>query len=287
MRAILIFAGAAVLFAWLAILLKKKEKPRSVSEAVKYTKQPPGGYLPLRRFECIKEGEGEERLYKYESLPAYRIGMVVDYMTKVMSGTPKEKVFRIAMKQAKASGYSFSAQKTLSHIKGLDDTSIRSAAELCAYEAKAYGDIKKIRSDKSYVSDETVCNIRKMVYRSLGMLKKYGGCIFSGFTFEGGYTKKIAYGEGDFLTPDTLWDFKTYKSPLNSQNTLQILIYWRLGMHSRYKTYQKMRYIGLYNPRTNTSYRIATKDIPKDVIETIDHEIIGYRKEAGFGHIKK
>ena len=41
----------------------------------------------------------------------------------------------------------------------------------------------------------------------------------------GGYTDKITSGDGDFLTVDTLWDFKVLKANIKSQHTLQLLVY--------------------------------------------------------------
>ena len=53
------------------------------------------------------------------------------------------------------------------------------------------------------------------------------------FTFEPtGYTKIVNAGDGDFLTKDTLWDFKVSKSKIDRKQTLQILMYWIMGKHS-------------------------------------------------------
>ena len=47
-----------------------------------------------------------------------------------------------------------------------------------------------------------------MVERSLKFVEEYGPIILEGFTFEGGYTDIVQAGDGDFITEDTLWDFK-------------------------------------------------------------------------------
>ena len=51
-----------------------------------------------------------------------------------------------------------------------------------------------------------------MIERSILFFKQYGPITKEGFTFEGGYTKNISTGDGDFLTRDTLWDFKVSKN---------------------------------------------------------------------------
>ena len=50
-----------------------------------------------------------------------------------------------------------------------------------------------------------------MVNRALDFFNKYGPVIKDGFKFIGGYTETITTGDGDFLTEDTLWDFKVSK----------------------------------------------------------------------------
>lgn len=86
----------------------------------------------------------------------------------------------------------------------------------------------------------------------------------------------MSAGDGDFLTKDTLWDFKVSKSRLQPRQTLQLLIYWRMGLHSIHEEYQDVKYLGVYNPRQNVVYRLAVTQIPQDVIETVETDVIGY-----------
>ena len=78
---------------------------------------------------------------------------------------------------------------------------------------------------------------------------KNGSIIKDGFTFEpakpddkayekmiktgkgsyGGYTYTVESGDGDFLTADTLWDFKVSKSKPTNKHTLQLLMYLLLN----------------------------------------------------------
>ena len=72
-----------------------------------------------------------------------------------------------------------------------------------------------------------------MVERSLKFVEEYGPIILEGFTFEGGYTDIVQAGDGDFITEDTLWDFKVtsggwgfalYIRSLKKLNTLGYII---------------------------------------------------------------
>ena len=53
--------------------------------------------------------------------------------------------------------------------------------------------------------------LRLWLKRSLAFWKEYGPITQDGFTFEGGYTDIVSSGDGDYLTEDTLWDFKVSK----------------------------------------------------------------------------
>lgn len=123
----------------------------------------------------------------------------------------------------------------------------------------------------------TLCFIcLRLVNRSLLFLKKYGPVVKHGFTFEGGYTKTVSYGDGVFLTKDTLWDFKVSKNEPTSKRTLQILMYFIMGKHSIHKEFKTIKYVGIYNPRLNTVYRYEVSKIAPETIKYIEKNIIGY-----------
>lgn len=135
----------------------------------------------------------------------------------------------------------------------------------------AYRPVEDIEPD-----GDTIENIRTMVERSLRFFNQYGPKVLDGLTFEGGYTGYVATGDGDFLTNDTLWDFKVSKQKLQNKYTLQLLMYWRMGLHSVHPEYKHVKYLGVYNPRMNTVYRLDVSKISADVISTVETEVIGY-----------
>lgn len=105
-----------------------------------------------------------------------------------------------------------------------------------------------------------------MVERSLHFLEIYGPKVIDGFTFEGGYTDTISTGDGDF---------RVSKRKVQKEHTLQLLMYWRMGLHSIHPEFQRIQYLGIYKPRLNTVYRIPVADIPEDVIGEVEEKVIG------------
>lgn len=118
-----------------------------------------------------------------------------------------------------------------------------------------------------------------MVNRSLLFFNKYGPITKDGFTFEGGYTKVIDSGDGDFLTSDTLWDFKVSKNNPTSAHTLQLLIYYIMGIHSIHNEFKSIKKLGIFNPRTNCVYLYNVSTIPQGIIDEVSKEVIGYKDD--------
>lgn len=94
-------------------------------------------------------------------------------------------------------------------------------------------------------------------------------------SFEVGYTDTVRTGDGDFTTADTFWNFKVSKAKVKKY-TLQLLMYWRMGLHSVHPEFQSIKYLGIYNLRLNQVFWIAIADISEDVISEVEETVIGY-----------
>ena len=276
----------------------------SVTARINQIKQPRGGFIKPSDMSVELQNDGVT-LNSEENVHASIIGMSVDYLTRYMNGSKLEDAFGISLRGAtiaanfSVKGSLATAKKMLSNIKGLDDNSIINACKLVTFDvwfrntpaamlAKSYNETNP---DKA-----TVDNIRTLVQRSLNFFKKYGPITQDGFTFEpvngkesdykkmvetgrgtwGGYTGTVETGDGDFLTADTLWDFKVTVSEPTNKHTLQLLMYWIMGQHSGQDIYKKITKIGIFNPRLNKVYLYSIDKLPKDVIEIVEKEIICY-----------
>lgn len=249
----------------------------SVTQRIKHVKQPRGGYINPRMMEIVKLENDIGQLNSEENVHATLIGLTVDYLTRFMTGTSLKESFEISLLGASIIDDEDTAITLLSDIKGLDDNSIINAVMLTGYDVCFRSSPLGYRSIFELVPNATTIeNIRIMVKRSISFLEQYGPKIIDGFTFEDGYTDTVSSGDGDFITNDTLWDFKVSKAKPKKEHTLQLLMYWRMGLHSIHPEFKRIKYLGIYNPRLNTVYRIDVNDISDEIIFEIEKNVIGY-----------
>ena len=256
----------------------------SVTKRVKRVKQPTGGYIEPSQFEARKIDDGLA-LNETENVHASIMGMVVDYLTRFMMGTDVVEAFAISCKGAMIAermqkGAIKKADKLLSNIKGLDDISIISACKMVTYDVwfrNLIGAIRAKGADDTNPDAATIQNIKIMVERSMAFWKEYGPVVKDGFTFEpNGYTETVNSGDGDYLTANTLWDFKVTESKPTSKHTLQLLMYWIMGQHSGQKIYKDIQKLGIYNPRLNVVYLMDINKVPAEVIAEVERDVICY-----------
>lgn len=251
----------------------------SVTARIKEVKQPRGGYINPKKF-SIKELVDEKQLYATENIHPITVGLTVDYMTRYMLNADKREAFKISLAGAERVQESPLAKNLLNSVKGLDDESIINASKLTGFDVVVRAGAMAYKPE--YISSinpdaETINNIRIMVDRSLNFFKEYGPITKEGFTFEyGGYTTLVNSGDGDFLTETTLWDFKVSKAEPKKEATLQLLMYYLMGLRSIHKEFQSIKQLGIYNPRLNKVYLLNIDDIPQDIIEKVSSEVIGY-----------
>lgn len=247
----------------------------SVTQRAHQIKQPYGGYLRPRDFE--KEDFSDNEILKEENIDSGLVGMAVDYLTRFMIGKPVLEAFDISLRGAHSINELEKAFGLLHNVRGLDDSSIYNACKLVGYDVcyrkgpLYYKNVDEIEADA-----DTINNIRIMVNRSLSFFEKYGPITKDGFTFPGAYTRTIHSGDGDFMTSDTMWDFKVSKRDITSEHTLQLLIYYIMGIHSTDEDFKNIKKLGFFNPRKNRVYIRDIASIPQEVIDEVSTTVIGY-----------
>jgi len=262
----------------------------SVTGRIAEIKQPRGGYLKPSQFTETVINDGKELVE--ENVHASIIGMAVDYLTRFLMGTPIDEAFKIpkagyvmrSMLLAKETKNDekkkIDIDSLLKSIHGLDDVSIVATCKAATYDVWFRNPMSAIMArgaEETNPDEGTINNIRVMVERSITFWEQYGPVTVDGFTFEpNGYTQIVDCGDGDFLTADTLWDFKVSKSKPTSKHTLQVLMYWIMGLHSGKPEYKTIKRLGIFNPRQNTIYLMETKYISADTIRLVEKEVICY-----------
>lgn len=277
----------------------------TVTQRIADVQQPRGGYIKPSAFKATTLNDGI--ILGEENVSGIIIGLAVDYLTRFMMGADLRDAFRIPLKGAHAAQelelVSFNAEEVAEHllddIKGLDQCSIISACKLVSFDSWYRNPISALLgTDYSCIdpNSSTIENIKTFVKRSITFFEEYGPVISDGFNFKpekldpsafekmnetgtgsyGGYTPTVSAGDGDFLTKDTLWDFKVSKSAPTSKHTLQLLMYWIMGQHSGQKIFKGITRLGIFNPRLNIVYLYDVKDIPDEVIEAVEKDVICY-----------
>ncbi len=248
----------------------------SVTQRVSKIKQPYGGYLPMKAFakEIFDDGLS---LNETENIHSSLVGIAVDYLTRFSLGDSADKAFHVSSLGASNIGMLNKATILKAKVTGLDDQSIISACKLAGFDVcfrsskSAYKPIEDINPDKF-----TIENIRIMVNRGVSFWNKYGPIVCSEPTFEGGYTDTVNAGDGDFISNDTLWDFKVSKSAPTTKHSLQILMYYVMGLHSIHEHFKSISNLGFFNPRLNTAYICPISSISAETITEIENNVICY-----------
>lgn len=262
----------------------------TVSKRANDYKQPRGGFIPPSTFEKIKIEDGIE--LKEENISPGIIGTVVDYMVRFLNGSLLDEAFAIPMLGAKLLKKEKEASQLLDSIDGLDDNSIIAACKIVAFDAVvragviAYKPIEEINPD-----EHTVFNIKTMIKRCQKFIENYGPIVDEGMTFIGGYTETVVSGDADFMTEDTIWDLKVTKNAIKSSQTLQILMYYLMGcrtiiLNADYDFKNKIKKIGIYNPRLNEIYIKSINEIDEQIIKEVEEQVIGYNSKSIDPHLK-
>lgn len=257
----------------------------SVVQRINQIKQPYGGYIRPASLKKIKFKDSSS-LNNSENIHPTLMGLAVDYLTRFMISKDATSAFQISLIGAKIAKTYFNkpnaekiAFELLQNINSLDSLSIISSVKLVTFDIW-YRNSDAALYSKSYCEvnpdSATIENIIIMVERSLKFWQNYGPITSDGFTLEGGYTNLINSGDGDYLTKDTLWDFKVSKYAPTSKYTLQILIYYLMGKHSGQAIFKGIDKIGIFNPRLNTAYLKNIDEISTLIIKEVETKIIGY-----------
>lgn len=247
------------------------------------TRQPKSGYLPIREFKQSKltyTYDGDN-LQIPNDVPSGEILRAVYMLVRYKMGVSPQKTFWQAIKGSTLVAKRPLAEAAIQEIRGLDATSIAAALKLAQYEIlycmNAKPGDEEILCEADYGLD-TIKAIQDMVIRVLRFMIDYGPVIAHRSDFFCGYTRKIPSGTGEFLTNDMILELAMSDKPPRPSQTLKLLLSWRLGLYSVHNTYGRIKYLGIYNVKTDTLYQYDVSAIPDETIIAVDTKVIGYKE---------
>ena len=281
----------------------------SVTDIIKIIDQPYGGLLPISKFVESRVDDSYGTLIC--SMQPLYVGKTIDSALHLLVGKEPEKVLADALKgyntrvEALANKYRNPAESESQlelyiqqeDIKKHVDVAhmlsvIREAVEktdVVTVLNETYGIIQyeewntRLSTKYNFASiNDTIKTVPKgdmkklyiMLYRTLKWLQRYDYRVQDFKFYPDGYTDTVQYGVGDFICNNIMFDVKCTKNKPTSQNTVQILVYYCMGLRSNNKLYKHIKQIGLYSPITNTEWIMDVKDIPVESIQYIN-DIIG------------
>ena len=263
----------------------------SVTQRIKNIKgtpdaQPRGGFLPPKQFKIEEYNDGCKLNTDHEQIHASLVGLVIDYLTRFTITKNAQEAFLVSLMGAKLIGEQKYASKLVAGIEKewkkkqtITDKIVANALQLCAYDVVYRSGPLGYRPAESIVADPfTMTDIYIMLSRTLHYINSQKPLVAFGFSFSGKDAKYIRIGDGDALTQDTIIDFKVSVKPPTSDHTLQLLIYYLMGLHEYPEVFEQIRKIAIFNPRLNTSYTYDLSQIEQWVINEVNTSVIGYEK---------
>lgn len=249
----------------------------TVTQRIRAIQQPAGGYIPVSAL-SVKQYRDNFSLNKKENIPANYVGLAVDYLTRFQVTGDVQEAFDISILGAKILFHNYGMRKEFMHCLELLE-SVKAGNISAAVQLTIYDDVYRagiIDLPKLFPDAATIENIEIMVNRGSSFLKRFSE-VKTGMTFEGGHTDIVVNGDCDYLTDNSLIDFKVLRGNVTNNHTLQILMYYLMGLHSiNSSEFQKVKWLALFNPRKNVVYYINVRRIPEVVIKEVSKDVIGY-----------
>lgn len=234
--------------------------------------------FPPRKFKIYESKNENDLLCKDENVSANLIGTCVDYMARLLFLKSPD-AFDLAKKGAilvdDLAGYEHrikSIQKSLKMSNGRpSNKALTNAIQLCVYDSAYRSGLYPTPVGKVIPDNVTCDHIRYMLQNVQNLFKTIGIPTVSEFQVHSKHN--TIYGDGDFLNSLYLMDFKTISGHITSNMTLQLLSYYILGLQeNKYKEFQTIKQLVIYNPRKDILYVCDIKDI-HDIVMTMQKRI--------------
>jgi hypothetical protein len=311
----------------------------NVTQRIAAVTQPRGGYIPAKTMDVrqLSRDASAPLLLADENIHPSIIGSAVDYLTRWAldhRNHPEAEVARWKFDVPAAGAGRLDKALGTNHVARVEEllqiidrsrvhnpdeptppsnAAIAAAIELASYDVAFRAGVHIYNPETNTTPDHlTTEHISIMVRRALAFFSEYGPIAVDGFITLGGHGAYIDGGDGDFVTRDTLWDFKVSVRQPSKDDTLQLLIYWLMARRgdwawralwnspNRYPEAEWSEmfdlddylrdnqswpddlrgpvptHIGIYNPRLDLVHRLAIASISAEIIAEVERDVIGY-----------
>lgn len=255
---------------------------------------------------CLGDGEGglaPKQVFFEESVSSDVLGLAVDYLIATHASEcrgPRD-AFRTAIKGARrlADGevvFGMSAEEVAYLVGGMDpvavaenlvalvedeDEGVSAACRLTWFDDYARADAPLLVASKRMVDiradDETQRGVREMVSNGLSMMGRFGRLRRFEVSLGGDPDARyIGVASADFTTDFALWDLKCGRSAPGFSARIQVLVYYLMGVHQHQEGFDRIKYLGLVNPRRNEAWVCPIESIDEHAVKHALEDVIGY-----------
>lgn len=234
--------------------------------------------VSTRKFQKIEyhsDNLGELPLEEENMAPA-TTGTLIDFLTRIIVlndddafGVSARGVGEMANDdQKKRYLYEAAMLKALvedKEIDDLDDDVFNIGVNICAWEQALRGGY--YFPPQIYPNDTTMAHYKVMLKRVKAYLEKIGNIIRTGY---GSATANgLISGDGDYLSSDTLIDFKVSKHKTMQPNWVRQLFLYRVLLRDELVSPDQIKKLMIYNPRRDEGYLLDLTQIDYGILDFV------------------
>ena len=277
---------------------------RPVSSIVNIPKiQPHGGFAPPKEMEEVLLDDDPRDRYewlvdttcKMGSLSPQIRGLVFDYLLRVelaiMAGAAVDdavlNAFQVSFMGANIAGRFDEAEKLAIKLVELYKKQKRDrqriaqvASELVIYDAVFRGAFYNPNAEVPKVNKDDKNALDLMLMAAECYLLEKEKIVSLGFSFRATGAENVCQSDGDLLTEDSIIEIKCSAKKPTSKHTLQLLLYYILGMHEYPNEFKTIKFIKVLNPRLGRVYSYEIQKVGIDNLKHIEQKIMGYKKSV-------
>lgn len=240
-------------------------------------KTPRGGILPKENIAITEHSPPDEIILPGdENVRPQLTGFVIQNLIKVAKGKPLTEEFFggiIHGIEILGEGSKKTKRSMTKHLKKitpgvLTDKNIISMTQLarCDQVTTMPFGYMGFDHDSIIVPDaQTIKNFRELTERSQRFFSGGNEIDF----FDVGLMYGSIGGIIDFITADGIWDLKVSKNKPNKDSFFQVLIYFQLVKNRFPELAEKIKKVGIYNPRLDASYEVLLSEVDETIFTRI------------------